>query len=164
MKIGDYQAEEQGIRSDWPQKPRAGIGIPLKSSSDEEVRYLEDYLRRQEELLGLYERMEGDEELDKTEKANASVQKERVLGYIQRARSDLKRNMTGVAGEGGELERGVALKGIIGLVCLIVGGFFLSSNITGNVIGNLTQNSSNWIGGVLGVVGIVVIFFYFKRN
>ncbi len=50
------------------------------------------------------------------------------------------------------------------IIGLSAGIFFLSSNITGNVIGNLTQTSSNIIGVILFVVGIVGAFFYFRRR
>jgi|TARA_Y100000310_G_scaffold21744_1_gene20985 hypothetical protein len=49
-------------------------------------------------------------------------------------------------------------------VSFIASLFFLSTNITGNVIGNLNQIGSNWIGGVLFVLGIVGSFIYFKRK
>ena len=45
---------------------------------------------------------------------------------------------------------------------LLVGLFFLSSNITGNAISNLNQTSSNWIGVVCLAVGLIAGFFYFK--
>ena len=58
------------------------------------------------------------------------------------------------------LETTAATTAIIG----IIGGiFFLSSNITGNVIG-LNQTSSNWIGGVLFLIGLVGAFAYFKKR
>lgn len=54
---------------------------------------------------------------------------------------------------------------IIVLIIGLVGGlFFLSSNLTGNVIGNLNQTSSNWIGGFLFLIGLVGAFAYFKRR
>lgn len=44
------------------------------------------------------------------------------------------------------------------------GTVLLSSNITGNVIGNLNQISLNWIGGVLFVVGLIAGFFWLKKR
>ncbi len=49
------------------------------------------------------------------------------------------------------------------IVGLLGGTLFLSSNITGNVIG-LSQTSTNWIGGVLFLIGLVGAFAYFKRR
>ena len=46
----------------------------------------------------------------------------------------------------------------------VAGLFFLSPNLTGNVIGNASINTSNVIGAVLFFVGIIGLFFTFKRN
>jgi len=47
----------------------------------------------------------------------------------------------------------------------IVGGlFFLSSNITGNAIANVSQSSGNILGTVLLVVGLVAGFFWVKKK
>ncbi len=47
----------------------------------------------------------------------------------------------------------------------ILGGlFFLSSNITGNVIGNLTNSTSNWIGAELFIFGLISAFTYFRKR
>ena len=46
----------------------------------------------------------------------------------------------------------------------LVKGANLSSNITGNVVGNLNQTSSNWIGGILFIVGLFGVFFYFRKR
>lgn len=51
-----------------------------------------------------------------------------------------------------------AAAAIIGFVGAII---FLSSNLTGNVIG-LNETTSNWIGGVLFVIGLVGAFAYFR--
>ncbi|MFA5174149.1 MAG: hypothetical protein WC438_03130 [Candidatus Pacearchaeota archaeon] len=45
-----------------------------------------------------------------------------------------------------------------------LGVFFLSSNITGNVIGDMNNSTSNIIGGVLFVIGLIGAFFYFKNK
>jgi hypothetical protein len=50
------------------------------------------------------------------------------------------------------------------IIGLLGGLFFLSSNLTGNVIGNMTNSTSNWIGGVLFLVGIIGAFIYFKNK
>jgi hypothetical protein len=57
--------------------------------------------------------------------------------------------------------RKVLAPAIIGIV---VGIFFLSSNITGNVIGSLNQTSSNWIGIILFVIGLIGAFAYFRKG
>jgi len=60
------------------------------------------------------------------------------------------------------LEHRVAMA--VFLIIGAVGLFFLSPNITGNVIGNNSINSSNLIGAILFLIGIVGLFFTFKRN
>ena len=59
--------------------------------------------------------------------------------------------------------RNLAIVGaFIGLIGSIL---FLSSNLTGNVIGSsLSQTSTNWIGGALFVIGLIGAFVYFKRK
>ena len=52
----------------------------------------------------------------------------------------------------------VAIVGILG------GIFFLSSNITGNVIGNMTNSTSNFLGSVLLVIGIIGGFFWLRSR
>lgn len=54
--------------------------------------------------------------------------------------------------------------GTTAIVGIIAGLFFLSGNLTGNVIGSLNQTSSSWIGGVLFLIGLVGAFAYFKRR
>ncbi len=55
------------------------------------------------------------------------------------------------------------LPAVVGGVGLIIGLFFLSPNISGNVVGSLTQNTSNWVGVVALVVGILG-FFVWRRK
>ncbi|MAG78792.1 hypothetical protein CMI40_00245 [Candidatus Pacearchaeota archaeon] len=53
---------------------------------------------------------------------------------------------------------------ILAIGSFIVALFFFSVNITGNAIGNLAYNTSNWIGLILFVLGLVLAFFYFKKR
>jgi hypothetical protein len=50
------------------------------------------------------------------------------------------------------------------IVGILAGLFFLSSNLTGNVIANISQSSSNVLGAVLLVVGLVAGFFWVKKK
>ena len=52
----------------------------------------------------------------------------------------------------------IAIAGVLG------GIFFLSSNITGNAISNVSQSSGNILGAVLLVVGLVAGFFWVKKK
>jgi hypothetical protein len=87
-----------------------------------------------------------------------SREKGRLMKIIERL--ELKKQGKWKGGFGGYYRASTATMAIIG----ILGGiFFLSSNITGNVIG-LNQTSSNWIGIVLFIIGIIGAFAYFKRR
>lgn len=55
------------------------------------------------------------------------------------------------------------LNSTLSTIVVLAGLFFLSSNITGNVIG-LNQTSSNWIGVGLFVVGLLGAFVYFRKR
>lgn len=59
----------------------------------------------------------------------------------------------------GELEKDLTFFLAIG--GLFGGIFFLSSNMTGNVIGNLNPDSYNWVGGILFILGLIGTFFLF---
>ncbi len=56
------------------------------------------------------------------------------------------------------------LIGIISISGFVLSLFFLSSNITGNVVGNLTLRSSSFIGGGLFILGLVTGFFWLKKS
>jgi hypothetical protein len=58
-------------------------------------------------------------------------------------------------------KKAVASMGIVGLIGSIL---VMSSNMTGNVIGNMTQTTTNLIGALLFLVGIIGAFAYFKRR
>jgi hypothetical protein len=51
----------------------------------------------------------------------------------------------------------------LSIIGLVGGAFFLSANITGNVMG-LSSSSSNIIGSVLSVIGLVACFFWVKSK
>lgn len=52
----------------------------------------------------------------------------------------------------------------VSLISLIGGSFLLSFNLTGNVVGNLNQTSSNFIGVILFVLGLIGAFIYFRKK
>jgi len=61
----------------------------------------------------------------------------------------------------GGLENATATASIVG----ILGGlFFLSPNMTGNAIGNMTTQTASWIGAVLIVIGIIALYFLMKAR
>lgn len=73
-----------------------------------------------------------------------------------------KKEMMFVKKENKNLEKKFA--GIIAIFGFGAGMIFLSSNFTGNVIGNLTQINFNLIGAFLFMIGLVCAFYYFKKK
>jgi len=61
----------------------------------------------------------------------------------------------------GDLEKAVS---IVAIASLLGSLFFIASNFTGNVIGNLNSNSTSAIGIILFLVGLIGTFFYFRRK
>ena len=56
------------------------------------------------------------------------------------------------------------LEGSLTIIGILGGIFFLSPTLTGNVIGNLNQTTSKWIGGVLLIMGLIAALIYFRRK
>ena len=56
------------------------------------------------------------------------------------------------------------ISSVIGIVGILGGIFFLSSNITGNAIADLSTNTASWVGGVLLIIGLIAGFFWIKRK
>ena len=66
-----------------------------------------------------------------------------------------------------EKQSGVGLENILSIIVIfsLIGSLvFLQSNITGNVIADLSTNITSLVGGVLLVVGLVAGFFWLKKN
>lgn len=51
----------------------------------------------------------------------------------------------------------------ISMTFFLAAVLFLSGNLTGNFIGNIPQNNSNLIGGVLFIAGLASCYIYFKK-
>jgi len=64
--------------------------------------------------------------------------------------------------QNGNLENKIT--SVISIGSLLISILFFSSNITGNAIANLPQTSSNWIGAILFLFGLVGAFFYFRAG
>jgi hypothetical protein len=67
-----------------------------------------------------------------------------------------------------ESERKIGLSKIIlgfsSLISFILGIFFLSYNITGNVISEIDSKDSGLIGAVLFIIGFLGAFVFFKER
>ena len=94
------------------------------------------------------------------ERVNTTKDRKRVKERI----SEFKRfgELMGKEISQGKLEEKVGV--FIALPSLVLSLIFLQSNITGNAIANITHQSSNVIGVVLFIVGVVGSFLYFKRG
>ncbi|MEK6945255.1 MAG: hypothetical protein AABW63_00495 [Nanoarchaeota archaeon] len=53
---------------------------------------------------------------------------------------------------------------IIGLIFMAIGLFFFAPNLTGNAISDFNTSTTNIIGMVLFILGLVVVYFSFKKK
>lgn len=83
-------------------------------------------------------------------------------GYFGVDNRDLEQHTSTLRKVAKDLEGLVA--GFIGIFGFIACLIFLSSNLTGNVIGNLSTSASNNLAIVLFLVGVAGAFFYFRRR
>jgi len=72
--------------------------------------------------------------------------------------SKLRRQLKGKEGLEKKMQSTLGICGILG------GIFFLSPNLTGNAVGGLNQPTSNILGIILFLVGIIGAFFYFRKK
>jgi tetratricopeptide (TPR) repeat protein len=96
-----------------------------------------------------------------------------ALKRITKKRDRLVASLSGerkyLSGRGREKEKdsnglGAKVAGIIAIIFLLGALVFLSSNITGNVIRNLSSAFSNSMGIVLFLIGIIGLIFYFRAR
>jgi hypothetical protein len=53
---------------------------------------------------------------------------------------------------------------VASVFALMSGAFFISSNVTGNAISNLSNATSSWIGGVLLAIGFIALGFWIGKK
>lgn len=87
-------------------------------------------------------------------KINAYNKNEEKILSHKIAKLSLKTKKTGI-------EKYLSFSAII---CFIGAVFFLSFNLTGNVVGELTYEGSNLVSLSLFFLGLVFAFFYFKNK
>jgi hypothetical protein len=95
-------------------------------------------------------------------RANEGIIKETELATIQKTSDLTTISYRGKKTEGKSLEERVA--SVIAISGSILGFSFLSSNITGNVIANITNNSSNIIGVGFLLMGLIAGLFWMKTR
>jgi len=75
---------------------------------------------------------------------------------VKEVRNFLKRNS-----DSGGLENKTML--VVSLLGVVVSIFFLSPNLTGNVVGSLSKSGSNVFGIIMFVLGLLGIYVSFKK-
>lgn len=154
-----YKTENRSIQGKWA----SGLGHEEEAARhyvkagqlDKAIQLYEKYGSRCEEVA------RESAELGKSEMAESQY------GEATKAYRNAGRLKRVLGGEFKPMSKPSKLEmvGVITAIIGVVGGlFFLSYNLTGNVIGSLNQNSSNWIGGVLFLIGLVGAFVYFRRK
>ncbi|MBI2630187.1 hypothetical protein HYW76_03720 [Candidatus Pacearchaeota archaeon] len=58
----------------------------------------------------------------------------------------------------------IAESGVSSLIFITMGLFFLSPIVTGNAVGNLTVSTSNVVGSILLIVGVILGYFYIRKK
>jgi len=114
---------------------------------EQKLKYLEAFNRRIERGL---------KKLEKLPHRQKNLEAmEKVLNYSKILEEDINNHSSS------GLERKTLA--ILSIGSVLVGIFFLSPNLTGNVIGNMTRNSGNILGGILFILGIVGAFFTLRK-
>ena len=122
-----------------------------KASEDELIKYKTALLRRAERLYYSASK-------DSSGSQEAKYAAERAKDFI----NSLEEEIGQIKSRKQSKDITSKFSSIIAIVGLSSGIFFLSSNITGNVIGN--QTISNSIGAVLLIIGLVAGFFWLKSK
>lgn len=126
-----------------------------KTYSAKKLKMIQDRIKRTEETAERDSRyfMSG----EKIDKSRVTNEIRRLEEYLKREKFKPKEETTG-------LEKAFRVPVLIlSILGLALGLFFLSSNITGNVISNLTTTSSGIIGALLFIAGLIAVFFLVKR-
>jgi hypothetical protein len=126
-----------------------------------------DALGRYEFAHGIYRDEANAREKEKDEKWRTYTSKlEDLAKKEETARAELRRNKPGSRGHfpDSPIGRGKQFHKFIMIVGFLGAIFFLSSNITGFAVSNMTSNSSNIAGVVFLLVGLVGAFFYVRRK
>lgn len=89
------------------------------------------------------------------------------VGYYESEIAQLKRQKRSETYNAGGLEQKTSISATAAIITTsstIAGLFFLSPNITGNAINNVTINSTNITGTALLIVGLIASFFWLKTK
>ncbi len=140
--------QEQGVESfNYHSKPATEIGKASGNPSSWNKTAFMEAEKYYNRLEGERAKYEGDEEIE---------------GLLDETKDNLKevritlRNLEGKTGMRKTLT-------VLSISSILAGIFFLSPNLTGNIIGNLVKNSSDIFGGLLFLLGLVGAFFTLRR-
>jgi len=114
-------------------------------SQEEKLKYLASFNKRIERGLKYLEKDPSKENIQTMQK---------ILNYSKLIEENLNGNKKSV------LEKSLA---VLSIGSVLAGIFFLSPNLTGNVIGNIAKSPGNILGGVLFILGIVGAFFTLRK-
>jgi len=87
--------------------------------------------------------------------------KRAIERYKETGHSFEARILRGYLGEKSGLEH---TSGIASIFLLTASIIFLSPNITGNIISNLSQQTSTLLGIILFIIGLILAFNYFRKS
>ena len=149
LRIGELE-EGRYIQPYLPGKE----GKPFKKASEDElIKYKTALLKRAERLYHSAGK-------DSSQSQEAKYAAERAKYFIDNLEEEIGQLKSH------EQSKGIESKviSILAIGSFIAGIFFLSTSITGNVIGNMANSTSNIIGAVLLVVGLVAGFFWLKSK
>lgn len=105
--------------------------------------------------------------LPDNEKTDLTEKHVHDFGNYAKSSGDRAEELRSVTGRGPGLIKkilqGPRVSLIIPISSIILGLFFLSPNLTGNTIANLTNQTTNIIAGALFVIGIIACYFLIKK-
>jgi len=130
--------------------------IASSKLQEDKLKYLEAFNKRIARGLNYLEK-------HPSEKNTRAMEK--ILDYSKMLEEDVEESSKVDTGKynkhlRGGLEKSLA---VLSIGSVLAGIFFLSPNLTGNVIGNLTKGSTNILGGILFVLGITGMFFTLRK-
>lgn len=129
----------------------------IKGYLQDNNRLMENYSANEKEKLvkGVNKRIERGMKYLEKHPSNENI---RYMKEILNSSKAIEGKLEGKPSSG--LEKSLS---VVSIGSIIAGIFFLSPNLTGNVIGNLTRSSSNILGIGLFILGIIGVFFTLKR-
>ncbi|MBI2046844.1 hypothetical protein HYT26_01620 [Candidatus Pacearchaeota archaeon] len=117
----------------------------------------------QKYLNAIYRRAKRVEEIAqnkwrKSDSTNGAVEYSSIVFLMQGLKDNIRERLERRKSSGLEKTSSIA----VAIIGILGGIFFLSPNLTGNVIGNMTNSTSSIIGVTLLIIGLIGSFFLFR--